>query len=61
MSQPATRIETGAYVALVMAVGFITFHSLPDGIPILVKLTMMMITQTVLGKTLRARKRRVGI
>ena len=31
MSQRATRIETGASIAVVMSIGFITFHSLPTG------------------------------
>ena len=53
MSQRATRIETGAYVALVMAIGFITFYSMPEGVPFLVRLTMMVTMQIVVGKALR--------
>ena len=33
MNQRAARIEIGAYVALVMAIGFLTFYALPNRHP----------------------------
>ena len=50
------RIEiarTGAYVAIVMSVGFITFHALPDGIPFPVRLAMVAVTQVAVGKAMQ--------
>ena len=41
------------FIATVMACGFLTFFSLPDGIPFLVRLTMMVATQCAVGKALR--------
>ena len=41
------------FIATVMACGFLTFHSLPDGIPFLVRLTMMVAAQVVVGKALQ--------
>ena len=49
----ANHNDTALYVAVVMACGFITSCSLPDGIPSLVRLTMMVFTRFVLGRTLR--------
>lgn len=45
----------GSYIALVMACGFLTFYSLPDGVPFLVRLTMMVATQIAVGKAVRRR------
>lgn len=42
----------GTYIALVMAIGFLIFYALPDGIPFLVRLTMMVATQVGAGKVL---------
>ena len=33
MNQRAARIETGEYIALVMAIGFLTFYALTDEVP----------------------------
>ena len=38
--------------AVVMACGFLTFYSLPDEIPFLVRLTMMVPMQFAVGKAL---------
>ncbi len=38
------------FIAKVMACGFITFYSMPDAMPFLVRLTMMVVTQVVVGK-----------
>ena len=38
------------YIAVIMACGFITFYSLPDAMPFLVRLTMMVVTQVAVGK-----------
>ena len=35
----------GGYVAIVMAIGFLIFYSLPDGTPLLVRLKMLVYTQ----------------
>ena len=40
-------------IATVMACGFLTFYALPDGIPFLVRLTMMVAVQVAVGKTLQ--------
>ena len=40
------------FIAKVMACGFITFYSLPDAMPFLVRLTMMAAGQVVAGKSL---------
>ena len=45
--------ETAWYIAVVMACGFITFYSLPDGIPFLVRLSTMVMTQFGMGMALR--------
>ena len=50
MSQRAARIEAGAYIAMTTAIGFLTFYSLPHGIPFLVRQTMMTATQWVVGE-----------
>lgn len=60
MNQRAERIETGAYTALVMAMGFLTFYALPDGIPFLVRLTMMVTTQIAMGRALQRKERPDG-
>ena len=49
--------QTALYIALVMAIGFLTFYSLPDGIPFLVRLTMMVATQYAVGRALRRQER----
>ena len=41
------------FIAKVMACGFITFYSLPDAMPFLVRLTMMAVTQIAVGPALR--------
>ena len=41
------------FIAAVMACGFLTFYSLPDGIPFLVRLTMMVAMQATVGRALR--------
>ena len=41
------------YIAVIMACGFITFYSLPDVTPFLVRLTMMVVTQIAVELTLR--------
>ena len=41
------------FIAKVMACGFITFYSLPDALPFLVRLTMMASAQVALGKALQ--------
>ena len=45
-------------IAKVMACGFITFYSMPEAVPFLVRLTMMAVTQVAVGKTLRQEERR---
>ena len=54
----AVRRHRGMYIAAVMACGFITFYSLPDGIPFLVRLTMMGAMQAAVGRALRQKERR---
>ena len=44
------------YVAVVMACGFITFYSLPDVVPFLGRLTMMVLAQASIGLALRSRE-----
>ena len=39
-SRTACSAQSG-YIALVMAIGFLTFYALPDGIPFMVRLVMM--------------------
>ena len=41
------------FIAKVMACGFITFYSLQDAMPFLVRLTMMAVTQITVGLALR--------
>ena len=41
------------FIAKVMACGFITFYSMPEAVPFLVRLTMMVATQFVVGKALQ--------
>ena len=43
------------FIATVMACGFITFYSLPDGIPFLVRLVVMVAAQYVVGRALKRR------
>ena len=38
------------FIAKVMACGFITFYSIQEAVPFLVRLTMMVVTQVALGK-----------
>ena len=45
------------YIAVVMACGFITFYSLPDGIPFLGRLTMMVLTQISVGLVLKDKEK----
>ena len=40
-------------IATVMACGFLTFYALPDRIPFLVRLTMMVAVQFAAGKALQ--------
>ena len=53
MYRQSRRLRTGAYVALVMACGFLMFYSLPDGTPFLVRLTTMVAAQWAVGKALQ--------
>ena len=41
------------FFAAVMACGFLTFYSLPDEIPFLIRLTMMVTMQFAVGKALQ--------
>ena len=41
------------FIAKVMACGFITFYSMPEAVPFLVGLTMMVVMQFVVGKALQ--------
>ena len=41
------------FIAAVMACGFITFYSLPETMPFLVRLTMMVALQFAVGRALR--------
>ena len=45
--------QTALYIAMVMAIGFLTFYALPDGIPFLVRLTMMVATQVAVARTVQ--------
>jgi hypothetical protein len=58
MYRQSQRLRTGAYVGLVMAIGFLVFHSMPDGIPFLVRLTMMVALQFAAGKALQQEEMR---
>ena len=60
MNQRAARIETGGYVALVMAIGFLTFYALTEGIPFLVRLVMIVATQVSMGEATQPGERRDG-
>ena len=40
-------------IATLMSCGFLTFYALPDRIPFLVRLTMMVAVQVAVGKTLQ--------
>ena len=44
------RSGTGFYIAVVMAIGFITFYSLPEAVPFLVRLMTMVAIQWLLGR-----------
>ena len=46
------------FIAKVMACGFITFYSMPEAVQFLVRLTMMVVTQVVVGKTLQREEQR---
>ena len=52
-----TRLARGGllmlFIAKVMACGFITFYSMPEAVPFLVRLTMMVATQVAVGKALQ--------
>ena len=41
------------YIAVITACGFITFNSLPDAMPFLVRLTMMASAQIAVDKALQ--------
>ena len=58
MHWQAEKLRTSAYIAVVMACGFLAFYSLPGRIPFLVRLTTMVATQLVVGKALRRGERR---
>lgn len=58
MNQCAMGIETREYIALVMAIRFLTFYALPDGVPFLARLATMVATQYSVGRTLRREERR---
>ena len=45
------------FIATVMACGFITFYSLPDGIPFLVRLVVMVATQYAAATALAREER----
>ena len=45
-------------IAVVMACGFLIFYALPDGIPFLVRLTMMVAVQFAVGKALQREEMR---
>ena len=45
------------YIAVVMACGFITFYSLPDAVPFLGRLTMMVLTQISVGLVLKDKEK----
>ena len=46
------------YIDVVIAIEFISFCSLPDGMPFLVRLTMIEVTQFTVGKWLQREERR---
>ena len=46
------------FIAKVMACGFITFYSIPEAVPFLVRLTMMVDTQVAVGKALKREEQR---
>ena len=52
-----TRLVRGGllmlFIANVMACGFITFYSMPEAVPFLVRLTMMASAQIAVGKALQ--------
>ena len=50
------RINTADawFVGIVVACGFITFYSLPDVVPFLVRLTMMVALQFAVGRVLQS-------
>ena len=41
------------YIGVVMACGFITFYAVPDAVPFLGNLTMMVVAQIIVGLALR--------
>ena len=49
------------FIATVMACGFITFHSMPEAVPFLVRLTMMVAMQFVVGRALQRVKNVHGL
>ena len=46
------------FIAKVMTCGFVTFYSMPEAVPFLVRLTMMVVTQVALGKALQREEQR---
>ena len=58
LTEIADRRYREFYMAAVMAIGFLTFYGLPDGIPFLVRLAMMVATQIAVGQALRQEERR---
>ena len=58
MYRQSQKLRTGAFFGLAMAIGFLTFYSLPDLIPFLVRLTMMVTAQVVMGNALQREERR---
>ena len=50
---PRTNGQNACYIGVVMACGFITLCSLPDAIPFLVRLTMMVALPFAVGRALR--------
>ena len=47
------RRSTALYVASVMVCGFLTFYSLPDAVPLLVRLAAMVAIQYGMGRALQ--------
>ena len=60
MNQRDAQVETGAYVVLVMAIGFLTFYALPDRVPLLVRMTRMVLMQAGIGMVLRIAQKGVN-
>ena len=54
------RRWAGFYIATVMACGSLTFYSLPDAWPFVVRLTTMVAMQVAVGKVLQRETRTHG-